>query len=158
VVIDSRLRLPAASQLVGTIADAPLLVVHGASAEARARQRLEAAGCECLALPIVDDRVSIGPLLDEFGRRRWTNVLLEGGASVLGSFFEAEAIDEVWVFLAAKLAGGAAAKSALGGRGVERMAQAVALRTYTLDRIGDDLLIRGRLTMPPACPNGASSG
>jgi diaminohydroxyphosphoribosylaminopyrimidine deaminase / 5-amino-6-(5-phosphoribosylamino)uracil reductase len=38
-------------------------------------------------------------LLDELGRRRMTNLLVEGGAQVLGSLFDAELIDEVHVFV-----------------------------------------------------------
>ena len=52
-------------------------------------------------------RRGIGELLDELGRRRFTNVLVEGGGEVLGGFLDAGEIDEVHVFVAPRLAGGA---------------------------------------------------
>jgi diaminohydroxyphosphoribosylaminopyrimidine deaminase/5-amino-6-(5-phosphoribosylamino)uracil reductase len=42
-------------------------------------------------------------LVQEFGRRQMTNVLVEGGAHILESFHDAGLIDEVWAFLAPKL-------------------------------------------------------
>ena len=78
-------------------------------------ERLRGHGCEVLVLPEQDGRASLAALLDELGRRRMTNLLVEGGGGVLGSFRDAGEIDEVHVFIAAKLAGGAGATDA-GGR------------------------------------------
>ena len=54
-------------------------------------------------------RAAGGSCLDELGRRRMTNVLVEGGSQLLGSLFDAGEIDEVHVFIAPKLIGGPAA-------------------------------------------------
>jgi diaminohydroxyphosphoribosylaminopyrimidine deaminase/5-amino-6-(5-phosphoribosylamino)uracil reductase len=62
---------------------------------------------------------------------------------VLGSFLDAGAIDEVHVFVAPRLAGGAAALTPLGGRGVERIAEAMRLTGWEVEPIEGDLYIRG---------------
>ena len=72
-----------------------------------------------------------------------TNVLVEGGAGVLGSFLDAGAVDEVHVFVAPRLAGGAGALSPVGGAGVSRIADAVRLARWECERIGDDLYLHG---------------
>ena len=82
-------------------------------------------------------------LLDELGRRRFTNVLVEGGSGVLGSFLDASAIDEVHVFVAPRLAGGAAALTPVGGQGVGRMADALRLTGWEIEQIEGDLYIHG---------------
>ena len=46
-----------------------------------------------------------------------TNVLVEGGAGLLGSLFDAGFVDEVHAFVAPKIVGGAG-PSAVGGRRV----------------------------------------
>jgi diaminohydroxyphosphoribosylaminopyrimidine deaminase / 5-amino-6-(5-phosphoribosylamino)uracil reductase len=146
VVLDSHLRLPLASQLVQTARTAPVLVVHGEGVDGAARRALEAAGCECFAVPADDNRLRLPALLAEMGGRRWTNLLIEGGAGILGSFLDAGAIDEVWVFVAPKLIGGAGAKPVMAGRGAAAMAQAIPVRNWSVEPIGDDVLLRGRLS------------
>jgi diaminohydroxyphosphoribosylaminopyrimidine deaminase/5-amino-6-(5-phosphoribosylamino)uracil reductase len=77
------------------------------------------------------------------GRRRWTNVLVEGGAGVLGSFLDCDAINEVHVFIAPCLAGGAAATPAFGGRGSERIADALRLAAWSIEDGSGDCYIHG---------------
>ena len=98
---------------------------------------LESLGCEVLRLP------DLCALLTELGRRRLTNLLVEGGGKVLGSFFDAGLIDEVHVFIAPRLAGGEGARTPIGGVGVEKMAQALTLTEWTTENIDGDWYIRG---------------
>ncbi len=84
-------------------------------------------------------------LLDELGRRRMTNVLVEGGGQLLGSLFDAGEIDEVHVFIAPKLAGGQDAVTPVGGLGVEQMSQARQLPVPIVERLGDDVYWHGRI-------------
>jgi diaminohydroxyphosphoribosylaminopyrimidine deaminase/5-amino-6-(5-phosphoribosylamino)uracil reductase len=104
-------------------------------------------GCEVLCLPAADGRPEIDALLAEMGRRRWTNLLVEGGSGVLGSFLEAGAIDEVHVFLAPCLAGGAGALSPVGGRGADRIRAALQFELDQVRVIGGDTYWHGRRAM-----------
>jgi len=146
VLLDAGLRVPPTSQIVRTAKLAPVLVVHAADANPPNREALESAGCECLAIPLLDGRLSLAALLDELGRRRWTNLLVEGGAAVFGSFLDAGLIDEAWVFVAPKIAGGEAAKTPVAGLGAQRMADAIPVPNWSVEQIGDDVLLRGRIS------------
>jgi diaminohydroxyphosphoribosylaminopyrimidine deaminase/5-amino-6-(5-phosphoribosylamino)uracil reductase len=84
-------------------------------------------------------------LLDELGRRRMTNVLVEGGSEVLGSFFDARAVDEVHVFIALRLVGGAQARTPLAGLGADRIAQALPLTEWRMEQVDDNILVHGHL-------------
>ena len=90
-------------------------------------------------------RAYVIALLDELGRRRLTNVLVEGGGEVLGSFLDACAVDEVHAFIAPCLIGGDAAATPVAGLGVERIAQSLSLADVQVETIGIDVLIHGRL-------------
>src|SRR5207249_2766480 len=88
-----------------------------------------AAGCGVIELPAEGGRPSVRALLAELGRRRMTNLLVEGGADVFGSFCDERVIDELHVFVAPTLFGGAAALSPVGGTGAVDMR-----RAWPLDR------------------------
>jgi diaminohydroxyphosphoribosylaminopyrimidine deaminase/5-amino-6-(5-phosphoribosylamino)uracil reductase len=134
VVLDPRARTPTTSQLAQTARDVPTwIVTHGKEAD-----QLAALGCEILILP------TVGALLEELGRRRMTNLLVEGGAGVLGSFLDAREIDEVHVFIAPRLAGGVNAKTAIAGDGVEKIADALALAESQVELIEGDVYLHGR--------------
>jgi diaminohydroxyphosphoribosylaminopyrimidine deaminase/5-amino-6-(5-phosphoribosylamino)uracil reductase len=142
VVLDSKGRLPPAGRLASSARQTPVLVATAAAAPENIAE-LRECGCEVLGLPGGDGRVDVSALLAEMGRRRYTNVLVEGGAEVLGSFRDAGAIDEVHVFIAPRLAGGAEARTPMGGRGVERIAEALRLAEWRFEDVAGDLYVRG---------------
>lgn len=143
VVLDSTARLPASSQLVRTAHDWPVLVATTDRAPAPALDALRSAGCECISFPHTDRGIAIEPLLRELGRRRATNVLVEGGSLVLGSFLDARQIDEVHVFVAGKLLGGENDRPAMAGVGSGGLADALEFELVDVSRVGDDCLIHG---------------
>ena len=152
IVLDSRLRLPRDSNLVRTAHEAPVLVFHGPEADAASRQRLEEAGCQCLLVQAATLPQQVLAVLDELGRRRMTNLLVEGGAEVIASFLASGETDELMVFLAPRIIGGRAALGPVGGPGVSRLAQAMPIPSWTVQQVGEDLLIRAWLRQPAASP------
>lgn len=142
IVLDSRCRLPPRSILARTARETPTLVVTAADAPVERLRGLEALGCEIL--PLLEGRASVPALLAELGRRRMTNVLVEGGSAVLGSFLDTGAIDEVHVFVAPQLVGGAEAFTPLGGHGVGTVRQALRLDAIEVELIEGDVYWHGR--------------
>jgi len=143
VVLDSRGRLPPSSLLAETARETPTLVATAGVLPAERADALRGTGCVMLPLSAEHGRPVLAALLEELGRRRMTNVLVEGGAEVLGSFVVAGAIDEVHVFLAPKLLGGATARTAVAGRGVEKMAEALTLTDWHVEMVNGDVLLHG---------------
>jgi diaminohydroxyphosphoribosylaminopyrimidine deaminase/5-amino-6-(5-phosphoribosylamino)uracil reductase len=78
-----------------------------------------------------------------------TNVLIEGGAQLLGSAFDAGLVDEAHVFIAPKLSGGADAASPLAGVGVTEMSQALPLERRAVRDVNGDIYISGRIARNP---------
>lgn len=145
IVLDTQARLTAAGRLVKTAREVPLMIVTGPSAPPAAQRALEDMGAQLLAIPSATEsgRPDVSLLLAELGRRRMTNILVEGGSGVLGSFRDAGLIDEVHVFVAPVLAGGAAAKSPLAGHGVDKVSEAFRLTEWKVEPIQGDLYVHG---------------
>ena len=148
IVVDSRLALRSDSQLARTAREVPVLVATGPKAPAADRARLEACGCDVFVCPAASPAARLGELLDELGRRRMTNVLVEGGQQLLGSLFDAGQLDEAHIFIAPKLVGGSQAFSPVGGSGAETLAQAWHMDRPVVKHLGDDLYVSGHLVRP----------
>ena len=152
VVLDTNASLSSDSQLVRTARETPVLVAVGSASSASDRERLADAGCEVFVCEGQTHAQRLDALLGELGQRRLTNILVEGGGRLLGSLFDARAIDEVHVFIAPKLIGGAAAGTAVAGRGVAAMNEALSLDAPEVRQAGNDTYITAR------CSRDASPG
>lgn len=141
VVLDRQARIPVTCQLCRTARDVPVLVVVSEEAPVERTDELRRCGCEVLALAGASSTESLEQLLVEFGRRRWTNVLVEGGSRLLGSLLDAQLVDEVRAYVAPKIFGGVDAPGAVGGRGVARLADATQWRCVAVERLGDDTMM-----------------
>ncbi len=145
IVVDTRASLALTSRLVRTAREVPVLVAVGPEAARNDCNQLQAAGCELLVCDGPTSQARLEMLLDELGRRRMTNVLVEGGGRLLGSLFDARLIDEAHVFIAPKLAGGSESPSPIAGRGVETISAALALDDLAVREIDGDVYLHGRI-------------
>jgi diaminohydroxyphosphoribosylaminopyrimidine deaminase/5-amino-6-(5-phosphoribosylamino)uracil reductase len=147
IVLASQVDIPLDCQLCQTARQHPLLI---AASKPIPEDRWEAArllGAEVFGFaPGADGRPEVSALLRELGRRRMTNVLVEGGAEVLGSFLDAHLIDEVHVFIAPRLIGGGTAPGPIAGVGVEKLAAALGLADVRVELLDGDILVRGRMS------------
>jgi diaminohydroxyphosphoribosylaminopyrimidine deaminase/5-amino-6-(5-phosphoribosylamino)uracil reductase len=145
VVADSRASLDPAGQLARTARQVPVLVAVSEHAPAEACRGLTEAGCELLVCPGETDNQRLEALLDQLGQRRMTNVLVEGGSHLLGVLWDLRQIDEVHVFVAPKLVGGARALSPLGGQGLAHVPDDLTLDDLTVQQLDHDVYVSGRL-------------
>lgn len=148
IVADSQAALDSHSRLARTAGDVPILVAVSATAAENDRQRLLAAGCQVLVCPGRTHAQRLDFLLDHLGQQRMTNVLVEGGSRLLGSLWDAHQIDEVHVFIAPKLVGGAAALSPLAGHGLARIPDHASLSDVVIEPLDHDIYVRGRVVHP----------
>jgi diaminohydroxyphosphoribosylaminopyrimidine deaminase/5-amino-6-(5-phosphoribosylamino)uracil reductase len=81
----------------------------------------------------------------ELGSRGVQSLLLEGGPHLAGSFFDADEIDEMRVFVAPVIAGGREARVPVEGQGVESIDMASRALATSVEAIGDDVLICARM-------------
>ena len=147
VVLDTHgTAVQAGCGLLRTLPLAPLLVCVGAGCAEAECERLRGLGVQVLrAGGGAGGGVDIGQVLTELGRRGLTHVLLECGPGLMGSFWDAGLVDELHVFVAPKLVGGAAAVGPVGGLGLELIPGRGVLEDVSWRQLGDDLLLEGRI-------------
>ncbi|MGH2956437.1 MAG: bifunctional diaminohydroxyphosphoribosylaminopyrimidine deaminase/5-amino-6-(5-phosphoribosylamino)uracil reductase RibD [Solirubrobacterales bacterium] len=145
VVFDSAARLPVDSALVGSVDEAPLLVICSPEAATARREALARAGAEVVVAPGRDRATRLRAALDELGRRVIQDLLVEGGPTLAGALFDAGEIDAVRLFVAPLLVGAGDARAVLEGEGVRRIAEGARPLATDYERIGDDMLVSARL-------------
>ena len=116
VVLDNKLRLAPDSQLARTTSEGPV---------------------------IVSGNADLREVLKELADRSLQSVLVEGGATVAGEFLDAGLVNKVTFFIAPRIIGGIAAPSAIGGAGVEKMADALELERISIIQRGKDIEVTG---------------
>lgn len=146
-VVSASGNLPSDCQLLRTAKESPVLIAT-TNDGAKKLTSWQAAGAEVLTLPTHDSGISLEAILHELGRRRMTNVLIEGGAGLHGAVSDAGLADEVLVFIAPLIVGGSSASTAIMGFGVERIANAQKMSDLNIQTFGQDVVIRGRVIKP----------
>lgn len=144
VVLDSQAAAPLDRRLIATAREYPTLIAVAEEADGARVEALRAAGCETFACPGSDHAARFDALLLELGRRGGANVLVEGGAAVLGCLFDHDWVDEVQVFVAPKIVGGDRARSPVAGVGRRLMSQAAAFERIAAYMVEGDWHYRGR--------------
>ena len=144
IIVDGPAETPPASQVVRTAHDIETIIATTETAPAERTDPLAEAGCDIMRLPAKNGLISVADLLTQTARRRLTNILVEGGGGLLTSIFEEDVADEVRVFIAPVIIGGAGARAPVAGWGVENISDALRLRSVTTRQVGDDTLIIGR--------------
>ena len=137
LVADRQARLPLECNLVRTAREIPTVVVYAEGADLRRLAQLNRAGVKTWCCNTPQD------LLIRAGKEKIDGILLEGGGTLNESFMREGLVDEVFAFIAPKLVGGVDAKTPVEGLGFSKMAQARRLQDVSVERIGEDLLVRG---------------
>jgi diaminohydroxyphosphoribosylaminopyrimidine deaminase / 5-amino-6-(5-phosphoribosylamino)uracil reductase len=147
IVFDGLARLPLDSLLVTEASEIPLTVVTSRAAPRAAADALEAAGVDVIVASGENEPSRVVDALTQLGALDppVTSILLEGGPHLAGTFFDAGEIDEIRLFLAPIVLGGASARDPLEGQGVEKIADAVQAMSLEVEQIGGDVLVMARL-------------
>ncbi len=149
IVFDTECGLSPESQLVKTVAFAPVMVVHVKALNRRAeKRRVVLAGKGVMTVGVAVDREGrprVGALLKYLGAREYTNVLVEGGPELMAGFLRGGLVDEAHVFVAPMVIGGKGSRRAVGGGDLVRLKDAPRMEFVEATRSGVDVHLVGRV-------------
>ncbi len=141
VIVDSKGRTPLTARLFSEPGE--ILMAVGKLVTPEGETAFAQAGAELLELPTAGGLVDLKRLLKALGEREITSVLVEGGETILGSLFDSRLVDKVIAFIAPIIIGGKEAKTAVGGKGVDKVVDSLNLERVTVKKLGEDLMISG---------------
>jgi diaminohydroxyphosphoribosylaminopyrimidine deaminase/5-amino-6-(5-phosphoribosylamino)uracil reductase len=142
IVLDRSLRIPLSCRLLRTTKSGPVVVCTSevaAETNPKIVERITKKGAEVLASP--EGQSNLQFLLDEMTKRGVQQVLVEGGPKVLAAFLKEGLADEICVYIAPKILGGAG--SVHISDAMAELVSAVGLQHVDIKSFGDDVRISG---------------
>jgi len=88
------------------------------------------------------DRVDLKALMGHLEKSGIRTLLVEGGGSVMWSFFREGLVNEMSVFVGSVIIGGEASPTLVGGEGFESLDEATRLKLVSCEQLGDGVLLR----------------
>jgi diaminohydroxyphosphoribosylaminopyrimidine deaminase/5-amino-6-(5-phosphoribosylamino)uracil reductase len=141
VIVDGKGRTPLTARVFSEPGETLLALGRTATPEEKAA--FAKVRAEIWELTTAAEMVDLEKLLGALGEREVTSVLVEGGGVLLGSLFDHGLVDKVIAFIAPVIIGGAEAKTAVAGRGVDKVADSFRLERVKVEKLGDDLMVSG---------------
>ena len=90
-------------------------------------------------------RVSLADLIKKLGRLSVTSVLVEGGGGLITSFLDQKLAHAITLFIAPIIVGGTRSTCVAAGKDIDRINKALRIRDVRHRRLGDDIMLSGRL-------------
>ena len=144
VIVDSNARTPIDSKVVND-KSARTIVAVTENAPPENISELKNRGVEIICAgngKCVDLKI----LMRELAEREITSVLVEGGGTIHFSMLKENLVDKVLAFVAPKIIGGKNALTAVEGAGFEKLFDAINLKNFTAQKLGEDILISSYIT------------
>jgi diaminohydroxyphosphoribosylaminopyrimidine deaminase/5-amino-6-(5-phosphoribosylamino)uracil reductase len=144
IILDSQLRLPANAKILRQESNAPTWIFCDKQASTQRQKQLEQAGAVVHRIESgkKNGRPDLRQVLQRLGSADITSVLVEGGATVHGSFLREKLVDQVYLFTAPCFIGDQGtpllADDRIGG-----YEQNGILVKKTTEAVGQDILIQG---------------
>lgn len=144
IICDTNLRTPLDCNIVRTAEKIPTVIVTCSKNKEKISE-YENFGCRVMQVSNKDGHADLCELVQKLGDEKIDSILLEGGGELNESALKSGIVNKVQAYIAPKIFGGRDAKTAVSGLGVSYPDDAYMLENIEVKRIGDDILIEGRV-------------
>ncbi len=143
IILDTHLSIPPDARLLNDDAGVMNYIVTGKKVSGDKIKRVERENASVIKCPVKDSHIDLTELMDILGKKNITSILLEGGATLMGSMIRERLIDKFMIFKALKILGAGDGIPMAIGKGPIRMNDSLNLERTKIRKIGSDILITG---------------
>jgi diaminohydroxyphosphoribosylaminopyrimidine deaminase/5-amino-6-(5-phosphoribosylamino)uracil reductase len=149
IVLDTKAEIPLNSKVLKNEPEKTIIVV-GEKAPKNRIDKIIKTGAVVLKAKTTGGKIDLKKLMVELGEDKITSIMLEAGGTLAASALSSGIVDKVLFFIAPKIIGGKTAPTPVGGKGFNKLSQAINLKSANVNMLGQDVLIEGYLTPDPS--------
>lgn len=143
VILDRELRIPLTSKVFDTSEQRTMLFTDSAVKDLRAYTDL---GVEIERVPTIDQGLMLDAILRILANNHSiTTLYCEGGARLHGALNDLKRIDQVHIYIAPQIIGGAMARPCVAGNGVDTIDLATHFEFGGVTLLGKDIKLTGKI-------------
>ena len=141
IIVDSQLSVPENAAIFS--ANTPVVIVTLSSRPGQETENRKLLSQKAKILDVKEKagEVNLKDMIKKLAQLEITNILVEGGGTLIGSLFDEDLVDKILFFISPKIIGGKEAISSVMGRGISRIDKAIKLKGIKLRRLGEDFLV-----------------
>jgi diaminohydroxyphosphoribosylaminopyrimidine deaminase/5-amino-6-(5-phosphoribosylamino)uracil reductase len=143
IVVDTHLRTPLDSKVLNHGSKSLTLLAAGSDVEPDSLKKFHKQGVSAIRCPVKAGGIDLEALMAILGKMPVISLMVEGGASIIGSFIRNHLVDKYLIFKSPKILGGDDGVPMAAGPSVERMEQCSRLTDIRVRRFDNDILIEG---------------
>jgi diaminohydroxyphosphoribosylaminopyrimidine deaminase/5-amino-6-(5-phosphoribosylamino)uracil reductase len=143
LIVDTELKTPLNANVINHSSLADTILVVGPNVSSQHIEKYQKKGVSVIVCPTKNGRIDLNALMDILGKMSLSSLLVEGGASIIGSIIRERLVDKFYIFKSPKILGGDDGIAMAEGTGPREMSRCISLSKIQTKRFADDILIVG---------------
>lgn len=143
IIVDSHLSTPSLANIFFEGSQVIIVTLPAKAGQETENRKILAQKAKILEVKEKFGQINLKDMLKKLAMLEITNILVEGGGTLVGSLFDERLVDKILFFISPKIIGGKNAISSVMGEGITRIDRAFKLKEVKLKRIGEDFLVEG---------------
>ena len=143
IIVDSQLSISEKANIFSSGSRVIIITLATQPQQETENKKILSAKAKILEVKEKAGQINLRDALRKLAQLDITNILVEGGGTLIGSLFDEGLVDKVMFFLSPKIIGGKDAPTSVMGEGIARIDRAIKIKDMRLRRFGEDILLEG---------------
>jgi diaminohydroxyphosphoribosylaminopyrimidine deaminase/5-amino-6-(5-phosphoribosylamino)uracil reductase len=145
IIVDSNLSISENSNIFAKDSQVIIITLPSRPGQETQNRKSLAAKARILEVKEKSGQINLRDALKKLAQLKISNIIVEGGGTLIGSLFDERLVDKILFFISPKIIGGKDAVSSVMGNGIKRIDQAIKLQDLKIRRFGEDLLVSAKV-------------